>query len=88
MIRSEATGKLYIGQTNDLAGRIRQHNDPETNRSLHTKRSRGPWVLEYSEALSSRREAMARECFLKSGQGRDWLKRQLEAEGDDKRIPR
>ena len=88
VIRSETTGRLYAGQTNDLVGRLRQHNDPGTNRSQHTKRNRGPWFLIYTEEFPSRREAMARERFLKSGQGRELLKGILKAEGDDKHFPR
>ena len=40
-IRSEPGGGIYVGQTNDLVGRMRQHNDPDTNRSLYTKRFAG-----------------------------------------------
>jgi putative endonuclease len=78
VIRNQATGKLYVGQTSDLDGRLRQHNDPNNTRSLYTKHTPGPWVLAHAEMLSSRREAMARERFLKSGQGREWLKEILE----------
>jgi len=74
VVRSELSGKLYVGQTNDLAGRLRQHNDPESNRSLYTKRTPGPWSLAHAEEFPSRREAMARERFLKTGHGRDWLR--------------
>jgi putative endonuclease len=88
VIRSETTGRLYVGQTNDLAGRLRQHNEPDTNRSLYTKRNVGPWVVAYAEELPSRQEAMAREWFLKSGQGREWLKEELGTEDNDKHIPR
>jgi len=76
-IRSESSGRLYVGHTNDLEGRVRQHNNPETNRSLYTKRNRGPWSLFYSEDCASRQAAMARERFLKSGQGREWLRAAL-----------
>ena len=33
VMQSEASGKLYIGHTNDLEGRVRQQNQPELNRS-------------------------------------------------------
>jgi putative endonuclease len=80
VIRSESTGRLYVGHTNDLDGRVRQHNNPETNRSLHTKRNCGPWRLVHFEEFASRGGAMARERFLKSGQGREWLKAATEEE--------
>jgi putative endonuclease len=70
-------GKLYIGQTDDLERRCRQHNDPAHTLTRTTKRFRGPWKLVYSEELSSRSTAIIRERALKSGQGRAWLKSHL-----------
>ena len=70
-------GKLYIGQTDNLTGRWQQHNDPEYTLTRTTKRFRGPWKLVYSEQISSRSAALAREKALKSGQGRRWLKARL-----------
>ena len=77
VIRSQTTGAFYIGQTSDLESRLRQHNDPKNKRSLYTKRRRGPWLLVHEETFGSRPEAMAREKFLKSGQGRLWLRKIL-----------
>ena len=76
-IRSESRGVIYIGHTNDLAGRLRQHNDPAANRSLYTKRVAGPWVLMHQERFSTRQEAMAREKFLKTGRGRERMRELL-----------
>jgi predicted GIY-YIG superfamily endonuclease len=70
-------GKLYIGQTDDLKRRSVQHNDPMHKLTRTTKRFRGPWKVIYSEMLSSRSAALAREKTLKSGQGRAWLKIRL-----------
>jgi predicted GIY-YIG superfamily endonuclease len=67
-------GKLYIGQTRNLAQRVHQHNDPQHTLTRTTKRFRGPWALMHSEVISSRSAALAREKALKSGQGRAWLK--------------
>jgi putative endonuclease len=70
-------GKLYIGQTDNVSRRIRQHNDPLHTLTRTTKRFRGPWKLIYSEAVDSRNAAILRERALKSGQGRAWLKNLL-----------
>jgi putative endonuclease len=67
-------GKLYVGQTRDLAFRMHQHNDPKHTLTRTTKRFRGPWEMVYSETVPSRSAALAREKALKSGQGRVWLK--------------
>ena len=64
-------GKIYVGQTSNLEIRIRDHNN---GNSYWTSRYIG-WKLIYSEEYVSRREAMKREKELKTGKGRDELKR-------------
>ena len=66
--------RYYVGQTEDIDKRLRQHNDPENNMSKFTKKYDGGWVLLYSETLPSRSGAMKREKELKTGKGRDWIK--------------
>jgi predicted GIY-YIG superfamily endonuclease len=70
-------GKIYIGQTANMAIRLRQHNDPDHKLTRTTKRFRGPWTVVHSEELPSGSAALARERALKSGQGRAWLRSQL-----------
>ncbi len=77
MLISRTSGKRYIGQTQDLAARVAQHNDPETNRHKYTSKLPGPWDLVHHEAYATRSEAMRREKQLKSGQGRAWLDAKL-----------
>ncbi len=67
-------GKIYIGQTTDLATRVSQHNDPEYRGTLHTKRHPGPWRLIHKERIPTRKEAMRRERELKSARGRAWIR--------------
>lgn len=74
ILQSQSTGKIYVGQTNDLEKRLRQHNDPNFRLTLHTKRNKGPWALVHAESVDSRKEALKREKFLKSGQGREWIR--------------
>jgi putative endonuclease len=74
VLKSLTTGKLYIGQTQDLEARISSHNN---GMSPYTK-NRGPWILVYKEEFSTRSQAMIREKFLKTGKGRDFLKKQIE----------
>ncbi|MCD2257666.1 GIY-YIG nuclease family protein [Psychroserpens luteolus] len=73
VIRSEVDGRLYKGMTMRLDNRIKEHNFGKT------KSTKGylPWVLVYQEVFNTRREARLREKFLKSGQGRDYLKKVL-----------
>lgn len=67
VLRSSSTGNLYKGQTDNLERRISIHNRGLSN---YTK-NRGPWKLVYSEEFDSRRKAIKRELFLKSGKGRE-----------------
>lgn len=40
-----------------------------------------PWILVYHEIVDSKQEAIAREKFLKSGMGREFLKRKIRPRG-------
>jgi len=77
ILRSESTGKTYVGQTDNLSRRIAEHNDPSFRLTLYTKRNPGPWRLVYSEEYGTRTESMRREKWLKSGQGREWIRAEL-----------
>ncbi|MBI3816434.1 GIY-YIG nuclease family protein [Candidatus Peregrinibacteria bacterium] len=66
-------GILYKGHTDDLQKRIEQHNAEDGFHS-YTKH-RGPWTVVYTEEFPTRKEAMMREKFFKTGKGRGFLKR-------------
>jgi putative endonuclease len=76
ILESETSGKLYIGQTNDLQDRINRHN---SNQNLAT-RNKGPWKLLFSIEFKSRSEAVLLEKKLKSwknpGKVKEWIKNQ------------
>ena len=70
-------GETYVGQTADLERRLAQHYDPDCRLTLHTKRHAGPWQLLHSETFPLRSAAMRRERELKTGKGREWIRRVL-----------
>ncbi len=70
VLKSRRNGRLYVGQTCDIDRRIIEHN---SGRSQATK-YQGPYDLVHVETFHSRSEAMTREYFLKTGQGREELK--------------
>jgi putative endonuclease len=74
ILQNELTGKLYKGQTSDLASRIKRHNSHQAGSLRYTCKQKGSWRLIHSEEYATRSEAMKRERFLKSGQGRECLK--------------
>ncbi len=74
ILQNETTGKLYKGQTSDLEKRIERHNTHESGSKRYTHKQKGPWRLVYSEEYATRSDAMRRERFFKSGQGREWIR--------------
>ena len=76
VLQSEATGRHYVGHTSDLTQRLSQHNNGITK----STKNRGPWDLVHSEEYPTKAEAMRRERYLKTGQGREELKRLILAE--------
>lgn len=64
--------KIYIGQTKNLAERVRMHNEKIFGKS-YTARFAGEWLMVYSEEVADRKVALAREKQLKSYQGRKFL---------------
>ena len=79
VLRSLTTGRYYTGATSDLEVRLAQHNSDKSRSTKH----RGPWVLAHSEQFATIAEALRRERFLKTGKGRDELKRILQAKTPD-----
>ena len=73
VLRSQSSSRHYVGFTADPIQRLGQHNNGITK----STKGRGPWELIYSETFATRSEAMRREKFFKSGQGREHLKELL-----------
>ncbi|HDM78918.1 MAG TPA: hypothetical protein ENG51_21030 [Deltaproteobacteria bacterium] len=45
VLRSQSTGKLYIGHTSDLKRRLREHNDPNLNLSYLSTHPNFPYSM-------------------------------------------
>lgn len=65
--------KLYVGYTGNLKNRFIEHRK---GRVLTTK-TRRPLVLIYYEAYRVEKDARIREKFLKTGQGREFIKKNI-----------
>lgn len=61
ILRSEKTGRLYVGTTRDVTRRLEEHN---AGRSRSTKADR-PWALTYAESHPDLSAARQREWELK-----------------------
>jgi putative endonuclease len=73
VIKSITHSNRYIGSTEDIPQHLTDHN----NGKCRYTDGRKPWALIYEEEFGTRSEAMRRERFLKSGQGRKWLDEKL-----------
>jgi len=65
--------RFYTGYTNNLKGRLKQHNQ---GLNFSTK-SRVPFKLLYYEVCLNKDDAKAREKYLKSGMGKRYIKNRL-----------
>ncbi len=72
-VKSKIDGRIYVGLSANPKQRLMSHNRGETK---STKGYR-PWILFYTEKVGTREEARAREKFLKSGSGKEFLKKKV-----------
>jgi putative endonuclease len=71
ILRSQKTGRRYVGSCQDLEARLLQHNSGHSTSTKHGT----PWHLVYHEVYPSRAEAIKMERFHKTGKGRETLDR-------------
>ena len=72
-ILENRTKKLYVGYSEDLRKRLKEHNSGAV---FSTKPYR-PWKIIYYEACLHQEDARRRERYLKTTQGQRLLKRRL-----------
>jgi putative endonuclease len=70
VLKSLKNGKRYVGYTSKIIlERLKEHNQG----SNQWTRQNGPFILLYFEQYNSKTDAIKKEKFLKSGQGRKFL---------------
>ena len=74
VLQSKKNDSFYIGFTTNVKRRVLEHNQ---NIGGEYTKDKGEWRLIYAEAYSNKKDAIAREKFLKSGSGLRLLKKQL-----------
>lgn len=73
VLKSKKDDKFYVGFTDDLKKRFRDHN-----KGLgESTKDRRPFVLVYYEACLSKEKAIKREKYFKTGFGRRYLKSRI-----------
>jgi len=73
VLKSLKDNRLYVGHTNNLVKRFKDHN----NGFVESTKNKKPLKLIYYEACNILRDAVNREKSLKTGFGRAYLKRRL-----------
>jgi putative endonuclease len=71
VLKSAKTGRRYVGSCRNVDERLRRHN------AGHSKATRRgiPWSLLHTERFLTRRKAVNKERYYKTGRGRDELDR-------------
>jgi putative endonuclease len=62
-------GKRYVGHTSDLDRRLLEHNSG----LCKTTKTDRDWKVIYSEEYTTKREAIKRERWMKTGIGQDFI---------------
>jgi len=70
VLKSESSGRRYVGMTNNLERRLKEHNSGK----MKSTKAFIPWEIIYTENYSNRTEAREREKCLKSSAGRRYLR--------------
>ncbi len=74
VLYSRTHNKLYIGYSSNLRNRILSHN--KLGIKDWTKNYR-PWLLIHIEEFNLKKDAIKREKELKSGKGREFIRKQI-----------
>jgi putative endonuclease len=73
ILQSEKDGKFYTGYTKDINNRVHEH----FNGLVNSTKDRRPLKLIYWEVCLNQQDATRRERYLKSGNGKIYLKNRL-----------
>lgn len=73
VLLSEKDNQFYTGYTSDLKQRIKLHSEGK----VYSTKDRRPFRLIYFEGCVNQQDATRREKYLKSGNGKIYLKNRL-----------
>lgn len=71
ILQSEQNGRYYIGQTDNIVKRLRQHNSGDS----FSTRPYMPWTLVYEKRFTERIEAVQFERFIKKQKSRKFIEK-------------
>jgi len=71
ILYSENADRYYVGHCEDLTQRLERHN----NKLVLSTKNYTPWRLVYHETYSTRKEANARELYIKRMKSRKFIEK-------------
>jgi putative endonuclease len=74
-IFSQVDNRIYVGMSQNVSGRIQQHNAGKVTSTKHFV----PWVLFFSQLAGNTTEARKLEKYFKSTSGKRKLRKILES---------
>ena len=73
VLKSEKDGATYVGMALNVVARLKEHN---AGKNRYTK-GHIPWKVIYTEDFPDWSTARAREKYLKSTAGKNWLQKKI-----------
>ena len=77
ILQSEKTHGYYVGQSEDVSGRLIQHNSPD---NVHYTFRDRPWILRAKMECLDRSHAMRLEAFIKKQKSRTFIEKIISSE--------
>ena len=77
VLQSKKDYKNYYGFCQDIKKRVKEHNQGK----VRSTKSRKPFVLIYYETVETRKQALRKEKYFKSGFGRKYVKKKISNQG-------
>jgi len=79
ILRSRKNNRNYIGSTENLERRVKEHNGELENPGVSTLSGR-PWDLVFYAGYPSRVQALAAERYIKRMKSRTWIAKLIAGE--------
>lgn len=73
VLRSVRFNRFYVGMTDHVERRLKEHNQGKTKSTQFYR----PWELVFTEQFEDRLSARKREKYLKSGVGKEYIKKMV-----------
>lgn len=74
ILQTKYNKEMYVGCTKDLSQRLKEHNSGRVTSTAH----KVPYTLIHYEAFIDKKDAYNREKYLKTGWGKNFIKKNIQ----------